>query len=69
MHLNLWVYIIFLVVFGVWATLKGKKYQRERADEKQLKSTLEEISKNIKDLPDKIAEAIKSSRNEDNKSK
>ena len=76
MHLNLWVYITFLVVFALWMFLKGIKYRREKSDRKQLTSTLEKINTSIadlqqviRDLPDKIVEAIKSSKNEGNESK
>jgi lipopolysaccharide export LptBFGC system permease protein LptF len=67
--MNLGLYIGFLVVFVVWVALKGFKHRREVAEQKQLNSTLSDLQKAIKDLPDKIAEAIKSSKNEDNKSK
>lgn len=62
-------YIGFLVVFGIWAILKALKHRRERDAEERLDNTLNSLKTAIEDLPNKIAEAIKSSKNEDNQSK
>jgi len=67
--MNLWAYILFLVIFVLWVALKGRKHRRELNEKKQLSNTLSDLRKAIEDLPDRIAEAIKSSNNEDNKPK
>jgi flagellar biosynthesis protein FlhB len=69
MHLNLWVYVLFLVVFGLWAILKGIKHRREKAEKEELNNTLNGLHKAIEDLPDKIAEAIMPLKGGDSKSK
>ena len=73
--MNLWIYISFLIVFALWATLKRLRYKREMSEKKHLTYTLEKINTNltnlqkaIEDLPDKIAESIKPSSNEGNES-
>ena len=76
MHLNPEIYIGFAAVYILWVISKGIKYRREKSDSKRLVDTLEgintiisDLQKAIKDLPDKIAESIKSSENEDNELK
>ena len=76
MQLSPLLYISFYVVFILWIISKVTKSKKETSDKKQLNSALEKISTNIsdlqqaiKDLPDKIAESIKSSKNTDNESR
>jgi len=73
-HLS--IYIGFLVVYALWAVLRRLRYRSEMADKKQLNHTLEEISTNIanlqqaiEDLPDRIAESINLSNDENRESK
>jgi len=61
-------YIGFLAVFGVWAILKALKHRRERDAEERLNNTLNSLTKAIEALPNKIAEAMKSPK-DDNKPK
>jgi len=68
-RMNLAVYISFFVVIAIWGILKADKSRRERAERKQLINMLDDLQKVIKDLPDKVAESIKSSTNDDNKSR
>jgi hypothetical protein len=73
-HLS--IYISFVVVYGLWAVLKRIRYRREMSEKKQLNHTLEKINTNIanlqqaiEDLPDRIAESTKSSKDRDNESR
>jgi hypothetical protein len=62
-------YIGFLIVFGVWAILKALKHRRDRDAEERLNNTLDGLKTAIEALPNKIAEAMKSSKDSDNKPK
>jgi uncharacterized phage infection (PIP) family protein YhgE len=50
MELSPSVHIGFLVASGLWATLKGIKHGRERAEKNRLDDTLERISTSSADL-------------------
>jgi flagellar biosynthesis protein FlhB len=69
MHLNLWIYILFIVMFGLWAVLRGIKHRREKAEKEELNNTLNDLRKAIEDLPEKITEAMKPLKDGDSKSK
>jgi len=78
-RMNPGIYIGFFAVYLLWAISKAIRYRREKSESKKwdnVDSTLEKININlsdlqkaITDLPDKIAESIKSSKNAGNKSK
>lgn len=70
-EMNMGLYIGFLAAFAIWAFLRGYKHRRERSERKEINGRLErisigveEIQQEIKDLPDRIAESIMSSKEE-----
>ena len=70
MHLTPALYIGFFAVFFLWAISKGIRYRREKRDRKQLTDALQQMNTSItnlqqaiNNLPDKIAESMRSSGN------
>jgi hypothetical protein len=62
-------YIGFLVVFGVWAILKALKHRRDRDAEERLYNILDGLKTAMEELPNKIADAMKPSKDSNDKSK
>jgi flagellar biosynthesis protein FlhB len=59
MHINSIFYIVFIVILFIWVFAKGLKYKKEKRNEDQEKIYREQLQQTLKELPDKIAEAIK----------